>query len=69
MKLKSLPKVRICVTMTSDGHAMTRIFGATHHAPIFRENINARESMRGEVLLRDAIKEFGLSLDEIKFLR
>lgn len=68
-KLKTLPKVRVGVTIMDNGEVLTKIFGPLHFSCIFREGVNARESMRGEILLRDAIREFGLSLEEIKFLR
>lgn len=66
MKLATLPKVTICVAYANKG-VITKIFGHNHVAPIVKEGI--RSNILGEVLLRDAIKYFNLSLSEISYLR
>jgi hypothetical protein len=65
-KLKALPKVRICVGFFNKG-VVCRIFGNNHASPVIRENYVPK--LRGEVLLRDAIKEFNLDINEVLFLR
>lgn len=65
VKLKALPKVLVCVSYANKG-AVTKIFGSAHHAPVIREG---KSPIVGELLLRDAIPAFNLSLEEIKFLR
>lgn len=66
MKLKSLPKVRVCVGYVNKGKVV-RIFGNKHSAPIIREGVDA--PIIGEILLRDAIKTFNLNIEEVIFLR
>lgn len=66
MRLKSIPKVRICVGFVNKG-VVCHIFGKEHQAPIIRENYIP--SKTGEMPLREAIREFNLNLEEIKFLR
>ena len=66
-KLKSLPKVRVYVGFVNKG-VVCRIFGNNHQAPVIRENY-IPSVMAGEMLLRDAIKEFKLDINEVMFLR